>query len=173
MTPWLTRLAAAALVAAPIATPTAMQDRLRPAIVSVADSETVLEHRAPPRNQAAAPVSELLGTWRGTSVCTDRVAAPACQDETVVYEFTRGAKDGAVHWAADKIVNGKRQPMGEMDLTYDRSESCWKVEFSSPRLKTVWRLSVAGSHLTGTGRLLPGNETIRKLDLRKTDGDRF
>ena len=163
----ITRLAAAALVAAPTATPTATQKRLRPAIVFVADSEGVFGHRAPPQNQTAAPASQLLGTWRGTSVCTDRVAAPACQDETVLYTFTRGARDGAVHWAADKIVNGKRQPMGEMDLTYDRSESCWKAEFSSPRVKSVWRLSVDGNHLTGTGRLLPGNETIRKLDLRK------
>ena len=110
---------------------------------------------------------QLLGLWRGTSVCTDRVAAPACNDETVVYEFTRGAGPGIVHWAADKVVNGKREPMGEMDLAYDAAEGCWKAEFNSPRVKSVWRLSVDGSHLTGTGRLLPRNETIRKLDLRK------
>src|SRR3954471_15014437 len=85
-------------------------------------------------------LSQLLGTWRGTSVCTDRVAAPACQDETVVYEFTRGTQPGTVHWLADKIVNDKRESMGEMDLSYDSAESCWKAEFSSPRLKSVWRL---------------------------------
>jgi hypothetical protein len=27
---------------------------------------------------------ELVGTWKGTSTCTDRVAAPACRDEVVV-----------------------------------------------------------------------------------------
>jgi hypothetical protein len=111
--------------------------------------------------------AQLIGTWRGTSTCSDRAAAPACQDETIVYEFTGGPQPGTVHWVADKIVNGKREHMGELDLTYDKAESCWKVEFTSPRVKIVWRLSVAGPRLTGTARLLPGNETVRKVDARK------
>ena len=48
-----------------------------------------------PIGQAAAKTpgpAELIGTWRGTSTCTDRVAAPACNDETVVYEFSAGPK---------------------------------------------------------------------------------
>jgi hypothetical protein len=81
--------------------------------------------------------SPLIGTWRGTSTCTDRVAAPACNDEMVVYEFSAGAKGGTVHWKADKIVNGRREPMGELDLAYDKPEQCWKVEFSGPRVKSV------------------------------------
>ena len=111
--------------------------------------------------------SQLLGTWRGTSTCTDRVAAPACNDEVVVYEFTNGVKPGTVHWAADKVVNGKREPMGEMELAYDEREKCWKAEFSSPRVTGVWRLSVDGNSMTGSARLLPGNETVRKIDARK------
>jgi hypothetical protein len=116
--------------------------------------------------------SELLGIWRGTSTCTDRVAAPACQDETIVYVFTTGTKPGTVHWLADKVVNGQREPMGEFDLEYDKTEQCWKVEFTSPRVKVLWRLSVDGGRLSGTARLLPGNETVRKVDARKTGQDR-
>ena len=119
------------------------------------------------RAEAQQDPSQLIGLWRGTSTCTDRVAAPACQDEQVVYEFKPGAKAGVVHWVADKIVNGKREPMGELDMEYDRTEACWKVEFTSPRTKVVWRLAVDGTHMTGTARLLPGNETVRKVDLRK------
>jgi hypothetical protein len=111
--------------------------------------------------------SQLIGVWRGTSTCTDRVAAPACHDETVVYEFTAGRARGSVRWAADKVVNGQRQRMGELGLSYDKTEACWKAEFSSPRVKSVWRLTVEGTHLTGTARLLPGNETVRKVDARK------
>ena len=66
--------------------------------------------------------AEVLGTWRGTSTCTDRVAAPACQDETVVYDFRRGDKTGSVVAKADKIVNGKREPMGELEFAYDTAE---------------------------------------------------
>ena len=116
--------------------------------------------------KAAAP-AQLIGTWRGTSTCSDRVAAPACNDETVVYEFTTGPKPGIVHWKADKIVNNQREAMGEFDLAYDTAEACWKAEYDGPRVKSVWRLTVDGNHLTGTAKLLPGNQTIRKLDLRK------
>ena len=61
---------------------------------------------------AVGDPAELIGIWRGTSVCTDRVAAPACHDETVVYEFTAGSEPDTVHWVADKVVSGRRQRMG-------------------------------------------------------------
>ena len=111
--------------------------------------------------------TQLIGTWRGTSLCTDRIAAPACHDETVVYHFTPGPKAGTVHWAADKVVNGRRQPMGEFDLAYDKAEGCWNAEFSSPRVRVVWRLVVDGAQLSGTARLLPDNQTVRKVSLRR------
>ena len=108
-----------------------------------------------------------IGVWRGTSTCTDRVAAPACRDEVVVYELTVGDKPGSILWKADKIVDGQRLPMGEMDLVYDAVEACWKAEFQSPRSHSVWCLTIEGRHMTGTGRLLPGNQTIRAIDARK------
>jgi hypothetical protein len=111
--------------------------------------------------------AQLIGVRRGTSTCTDLVAAPACRNETVVYEFTAGSQPGTVRWLADKVVAGQRERMGEMELEYDKAENCWKAFFTSPRMKSAWRLVVDGSRLSGTGRLLPGNETIRKLDLRK------
>jgi len=72
-----------------------------------------------------------------------------------------------VRWKADKVVDGKREPMGEMDVTYDAGEKCWRATFSSPRVQSVWCLVVDGKHLTGTGRLLPGKQTVRKIDARK------
>ena len=84
-----------------------------------------------------------------------------------MYQFKAGSPPGTVHWVADKVVNGKREPMGELDLQFDTTEKCWKVEFTSPRATVVWRLSVDERHLSGTARLLPGNETIRKVDARK------
>ena len=118
---------------------------------------------APPEHNP----SELIGTWKGTSTCTDRVAAPACHDEVVIYDFTAGEKKGVVRWQADKVVNGERQPMGEMDLVYDTGDQCWSATFTSPRGRSIWCLVVDGAHLTGTGKLLPGKETVRKIDVRK------
>ena len=57
--------------------------------------------------------------------------------------------------------------MGEFDLAYAAAEACWKGEFQSPRVHSVWCLKVEGTRLTGTGRLLPGKEIIRKIDARK------
>ena len=108
--------------------------------------------------------SELLGTWRGTSACADRVAAPGCNDEVVVYTFTPGAKPGVVHWQADKVVNGQRQDMGEFDLAYDAGGKCWSAEF---RARLVWCVAVDGDHLTGTGTQLPGKQIVRRIDVRK------
>jgi hypothetical protein len=85
----------------------------------------------------------------------------------VVYEFTAGEKPGTVRWKADKVVEGKRLPMGELDLAYDAGEKCWEAEYSSPRVRIAWCLMVDGTHLTGTGRQLPGKETVRRIDVRK------
>src|SRR3954471_6227278 len=117
--------------------------------------------------QADHPRSELIGTWRGTSVCTDRVAAPACKDEVVVYDFTEGASPAAVHWKADKIVEGKRLTMGEFDLVYSRNDSCWRAEFTTSRGLLVWCVIVNGATLNGTGMHLPGKQVVRKIEARK------
>lgn len=123
---------------------------------------------------AAAPAAdtghasaELLGSWTGTSICTDREVAPACKDEVVVYEFTGGKDAGSVHWKADKIVDGKRQPMGELDMTYDAADACWKAEFVSPRAHVVWCLAASAEQLKGTAWLLPGKRTVRKVEAQK------
>jgi hypothetical protein len=118
---------------------------------------------APPEH---AP-SELIGTWRGTSVCTDRVAAPACKDEVIVYDFSAGAKADTVHWKADKIVEGKREPMGESDLVYDGGEACWKTEFESPRAHVVWCLIPKDAQLKGSAWLLPKKQVVRRVDAQR------
>ena len=84
-----------------------------------------------------------------------------------MYEFTAGAQAGTVRWKADKIVDGQRAPMGEMGLVYDAKDACWKAEFKSPGSHSVWCLAIDGAHMTGTGRLLPGKQTIRKINVRK------
>ena len=121
---------------------------------------------AAPAAAGHAP-SEVIGTWRGTSICTDREIAPACKDEVVVYDFTPGTEPGTVHWKADKVVNGERLFMGEFDTKYDAAEGCWKAEYVSPRFTTVWCVVVDGNHLTGSARALPGNQQIRKIDAKK------
>jgi hypothetical protein len=72
-----------------------------------------------------------------------------------------------VRWKADKIVEGKRLPMGEFDLVYSRSDSCWIAELTTPRLHMVWCVVVDGAALRGTAMLLPGKQIVRKIEARK------
>lgn len=103
-----------------------------------------------------------LGTWRGTSTCVNRTIAPACHDETVVYEVRRSEKPDAAILAADKIVEGKRVPMGELEFVYSDKEGCWRAEFTT-RATGVWCLVVDGRNLKGSLRMLPENAEVRKV----------
>ena len=111
-------------------------------------------------------VAELLGTWRGTSTCVNRQMAPACNDETVVYEVRPSNTPKAALLEADKIVDGKRVPMGELEFVYSEKEGCWRSEFSTQRVHGVWCLVVEGRNMTGSLRVLPQNADVRKVQLK-------
>ena len=123
--------------------------------------------------QAPRPhdVSELLGTWKGTSTCTNRTAAPACHDEVVVYDVSKGGRPGTVALRADKIVNGERVSMGDLTFAYDVSDGCWRADFESPRMTSRWCMTVDGDKLQGTARLLPGNDIVRRVQATRERGE--
>ena len=111
-------------------------------------------------------LSQFLGTWHGTSTCVTRQVAPACKDETVVYEVGRSDKPQAAVLKADKIVDGKRVPMGELEFAYSEKEGCWRAELTTPRVQGVWCLVVDGKDMTGGLRVLPENAEVRRVALK-------
>ena len=118
--------------------------------------------------QGAGIVDEIVGTWSGTSICSDRQAAPACNDERVVYDISATpGKPNTVTSKADKVVDGNRLPMGPLEFTHDAKSGSWTSELDTPRFHGVWRLTVNGAKLTGTLTLLPSKAVVRKIDLRK------
>lgn len=142
----------------------------REALWLVALAIGVLSVRISAQSSAAHSVDELLGTWRGTSTCTDRVAAPACRDETVVYDVRRGDKPGDAIVSADRIVDDRRVPMGELRFAWDAVAACWRADFESPNLTSRWCLTIDGTSLKGTARLLPGNQIIRRVEVHRIAG---
>jgi len=110
------------------------------------------------RTQAGSP----LGTWRGTSTCTDRQAAPACHDETVVYEVRSvpGTRD-TVMMQADKVVNGAREPMGDLRLGRG-ADGAWSAEIGTPRVHARWSFVIHGDSMAGTLVDLPTGATTRR-----------
>ncbi len=113
----------------------------------------------------------LVGSWRGTSVCTNRQAAPGCTDEQVIYDISApaGAPDALVV-KADKIVNGQREPMGEVTFHPDPASARWVSEISTPRVHAMWHLSIKDGALTGGMFLIPSRTAIRTIELRKVQG---
>lgn len=118
--------------------------------------------------QGGGTVAEIVGTWSGSSVCVDRQAAPACNDEQVVYEIhASSGKPNTVTNNADKVVDGKRVPMGVLEFKRDAQSGSWTSELDTPRVHALWRITVNGATLTGTLTLLPSKAVVRKIDLRK------
>ncbi len=119
--------------------------------------------------EAAAPVEQILGRWKGTSICTKIPDNEACKDEVVVYEFTRVPKNAdAVHIKADKIVNGEQQNMGEFDMNYSPANKRWEYEFKT-RVHAMWTFSASGKELTGTLYRLPEMAVGRNAKAQKME----
>jgi hypothetical protein len=103
--------------------------------------------------------AEVLGTWEGESTCTVRPSA--CHDEHVIYEVTQGAGT-KLKMSADKVVNGERQNMGDLECSYDgKTLSC-------PIPRAMWAFEVSGSKLTGTLKLSDGS-LFRKVEAARKD----
>jgi hypothetical protein len=117
----------------------------------------------------AAPKSEVLGRWQGTSICTRIPGNESCHDEKVIYDFMNvpGAPD-SVRLNAAKIVNGRPEPMGELDFRFDPAHRRWACEFTSRRGRGVWVLWIRGAALTGKLYLLPDSTIARNVSARKT-----
>src|SRR6478672_8928017 len=89
--------------------------------------------------QGGSAAGEIVGTWSGSSVCSDRQAAPSCNDEKVVYEIKASSgKPDTVLVAADKIVDGKRVSMGDLEFTRDAKSGSWTSESETPRFHGLW-----------------------------------
>jgi len=108
-------------------------------------------------------LGDFLGSWRGTSTCVNRKVAPACKDETVVYDVRPSDKPKTALLDAYKIVDGQRLPMGELEFVYSDKEGCWRSGLSTPRVQGTWCLVVEGRSLTGTLRVMPENVDVRKV----------
>jgi hypothetical protein len=115
----------------------------------------------------AAAQSPILGTWRGTSTCADKVAFPACNDEVVIYvvKATEGRSD-SVTVRADKIVGGDREFMGEFQFG-SSSPGTWQSEFQTARYHGRWTLTIEGTQMTGTLVDLPSGRLVRRVSLQR------
>jgi hypothetical protein len=110
--------------------------------------------------------SNLVGDWEGESVCGG--GNPSCHDEHVVYHITKPPDErGNVSIAADKIVDGKPDPMGVIELKYDAERHTLTGELKNTRYQGVWEFKVEGNTMEGTLTILPGKTVGRRIKVKK------
>jgi hypothetical protein len=113
---------------------------------------------------AEKAATKFRGTFTGTSICVGN--HPACKDETVVYRFVPfTAAPWQVRCLADKIVEGKRLPMGALMFQYDDKTHGLRCEFTTPMSKVhaVWSFVLEGDSLRGGLTNLPAGDKARDV----------
>lgn len=105
--------------------------------------------------------SNLLGEWRGTSVC--QVRESSCHDENSLYHVAHIAeKPNWFSLKGDKIVDGKLITMGTVECHYDSATS----DLTCDLPKGLLHFTVQGNKMEGT-MTLPDGTLWRKLNLTK------
>ena len=113
------------------------------------------------RGQTVTSAAKLVGDWTGESICVGEIGA--CHDETVVYHISLDASDQTkVKIVADKIVNGKPEWMGDVDLKYDAKNNTLTGDLTSAR-RGVWEFTVKENIMWGTLSLLPEKRIVRQI----------
>ena len=116
-----------------------------------------------------AAVDAFKGTWTGTSTCTDP-NRPACKNEVVVYRFVpfTGAP-WQLRCLADKIVGGKRLPMGAFLFQYDDKAKELRCDFKKGNTHGLWSFTADGDSLRGSLVLLPDGNKGRDVRAHRVD----
>jgi hypothetical protein len=124
----------------------------------------------PSHDDVIADVTKVLGTWAGDSICVgDR---PACKNEHVVYRFVAvDGRPGFVRQLADKVIDGKRVPMGALEFEYNDADGTLTSEFTRGQTHGVWAYKVSGDTMTGTLVILPDKTLGRRVTVRRVRED--
>src|SRR5438046_7388713 len=93
---------------------------------------------------SVAQTTSLSGDWTGESICVGNNSA--CHDEKVVYHISVDPADATkVKIAADKIVDGKLEWMGDIYLKYDSARKTLTGELQNSRYRGVWEFEGKGN----------------------------
>ena len=115
---------------------------------------------------ANAQQPDIVGSWRGTSICVDPEHFPSCHNEQVIYDVRPKASRDTVTIRADKVVNGVRELMAEFDLALT-TDTTWVADYQNPNTHVRITLRVRGTSLTGSLVNLPSGLRVRQLTLER------
>lgn len=117
---------------------------------------------------ARGQTASIVGDWTGESICVGEIGA--CKDEQVVYHISVDPSDATkVKISADKIINGKPEPMGDIFLKYDSSKQTLTGEMQNPRYHMLWEFTIKGNMMWGTLTLLPEKRVGRQIRVSRSE----
>jgi hypothetical protein len=117
---------------------------------------------------AESQTVSLAGDWIGESICFGD--NPSCHDEKVVYHISVDPSDSTkVKIAADKIVNGKPEFMGDIFVKYDAAKQTLTGDLQSPRYRGVWEFTITGNTIEGSLVILPDKKIGRRIRVTRND----
>src|SRR6266545_2599885 len=118
---------------------------------------------------AVGQQTSLTGDWAGDSICVGN--NPSCHDEKVVYHISiiPMTDPEQVKIAAAKIIDGKPEPMGVIDLKYDSVKKTLTGELQNSRFGGLWQFTVDGNIIQGVLIILPGRYVARKIRVQKNE----
>ena len=150
-----------------------IRNQLKPVFVlalSLACGWILSLHYPPPATASSLAPAAVLGTWKGKSLCVGN--RPACKAEVVVYRFEEvPGKPGVVVLLADKIIEGRRVPMGKLEFQNDEAKGELSCEFSRGQTHGLWQFKVTGERMEGTLVLLPGREQVRRVAVKRVQAE--
>lgn len=126
----------------------------------------------PAHDVAPAPKAEILGLWKGTSVCTKVEVNEFCRDETIVYNFVDiPSQPATVALKASRVVDRTLQRTFDLYFTFRPDRGKWTCEFARGDGRAVWEYVVQGDALTGAAILLPDLTVVRNVSATRTTKD--
>jgi hypothetical protein len=131
-------------------------------------SATAVPAAEPPAGASAAPKSEIVGVWKGTSTCVKTEGNESCRDETVVYNVVDVPNlPSTVLLKAARFANDIVRPMYELEFIYHSDTATWSCEFERPRFSGVWTYAIHGDEMTGTAKLVPSMTVVRNVSAKR------
>jgi hypothetical protein len=117
---------------------------------------------------APVPKAEILGFWKGNSICTKTKEAEFCHDEVVAYNFVDlPEQPTTVSLKAAKIWDGTLQPTYSIYFNYIPEEHRWTSEFTRGSTHGLWSYVIKGDEMMGTLVLLPERTVVRNVAAKR------
>jgi len=115
-------------------------------------------------------IKEFVGALKSLSAKSIVRVSTQFRFNAVIYHVSTAVDDSTkVSIAADKIVDGKPDPMGVIDLRYDASKQTLTDETQTPRYQLLWEFTVKSGRIEGTLSILPTKTIARRIKVQKNE----